>query len=83
MWSIACMKPRVGRRQRQIRRCFAAFNGDPVPTAELMTWCYVGRDKLERWRWTDVARSARKFGVNIKRGWWQANPELMRKIRGE
>jgi len=83
MCSIACMKPRVGRRQRQIRRCFAAANGEPVRTAELMDWVYFGRDKLEYWRWTDVARSARRFGTNIRRGWWQANPELMARIRGE
>jgi hypothetical protein len=43
------------------------------PTARLygMNWVYRKRDvrELEYWRWTDVARSARKFGVNIKRGW--------------
>jgi hypothetical protein len=33
-------------------------------------------------RWTDVARSARRFGVQVRKGWWQANPELMAQIRG-
>jgi len=47
-----------------------------------MAWCYPRRDRktLERWRWNDVARAAHRFGVNIKRGWWQANPELMRRL---
>jgi hypothetical protein len=30
-----------------------------------------------------VARAAHRDAVNIKRGWWQANPELMRLIKGE
>jgi hypothetical protein len=30
-----------------------------------------------------VARSARRFGVNIRKGWWAPNAELMRQIRGE
>jgi hypothetical protein len=78
------MKPRVGRRQRQIRRCFIAANGEPVRTAVLMEWVYPhAMGKLECWRWPDVARSARRFGVNIRKGWWQANPELVRQIRGQ
>jgi hypothetical protein len=46
-----------------------------------MEWCFPGRGKLERWRWNHVARAAHKFGVNIKKGWWQANAELMKQIK--
>jgi hypothetical protein len=47
-----------------IRRAFIIANGEAIPTAELMRWCYPGRDKLEHWRWNDVARAAHKFGVS-------------------
>jgi hypothetical protein len=30
-----------------------------------------------------VAHSARRFAVNVKRGWWAPNAELLREIRGE
>jgi hypothetical protein len=77
------MRTCIGRRQRQIRRAFIASNGRPIRTAVLMEWVYPKGDKREYWRWKDVARSARRFGVSIRKGWWQANPELMRQIRGE
>jgi hypothetical protein len=77
------MKPRVGRRQRQIRRCLVAANGEPVRTSELMAWVYPhASGKLECWRWPDVARSARKFAINIRRGWWAPRPELLAQIKG-
>jgi hypothetical protein len=75
---------RVGHHQRQIRRCFAAANGAAVRTKELIDRCYVNPPlRFERWHRNSVLRAAHRFGTNIRRGWWQANPELMRKIRGE
>jgi hypothetical protein len=65
-----------------IRRAFVAANGAPIPTSELMRWCYPGRDKLERWRWNHVARAAHRFGVNVRRGWWAPNEKLRRRILG-
>ena len=42
-----------------IRKAFIYADGEPVRTAELMKWYYPSRDKLERWRWNEVAtRSA-------------------------
>jgi hypothetical protein len=71
----------TGHHQGQIRRAFIAADGEPVRTSVLMAWCYPTRTgKLERWRWNDVARAAHRFGVNVRRGWWQANPELRRLI---
>ena len=63
-----------------IRRAFIAANGAPIPTSELMRWCYPGRDKLERWRWNHVARATHRFGVNISRGFWAPNADLRRRI---
>ena len=68
---------RVGRVQRQVRRCLIAHNG-PVPFSELLDWAYLNR---RPWRW-QVHRAVKRYGTSPKRGWWQANPELMRKIRG-
>jgi hypothetical protein len=80
---FSCMKHRVGRCQRQCRRAFIASNGAPIRMATLMEWCFPQGDKREYWRWTDVARSARRFGVQVRKGWWQANPELLRQIKGK
>jgi hypothetical protein len=78
------MRTCIGRRQRQIRRAFIAANGEPVRTSTLMAWVYPhATGKLEVWRWPDVARSARRFGVNIKRGLWAPNEASLRQIRGE
>src|SRR5262245_65429317 len=73
MCQSACMK--VGHHQKMIRKAFIFARGDPVPTSELMMWCYPRRDRetLERWRWNDVARAAHRFGVNVRRGWWAPN----------
>jgi hypothetical protein len=76
------MNANVGRRQRQCRRAFIANNGRPIRMSVLMEWVFPQGDKREYWRWTDVARSARRFGVQVRKGWWQANPELMAQIRG-
>jgi len=46
-----------------------------------MHWCYPRlTGKLERWRWTKVARAAHRFGVNVRRGWWAPTSELKRLI---
>ena len=78
---IACMRRCVGHHQRMIRRAFIYARGNPVPTRELMQWCYPRRDKLERWHWNVVARAAHKFGTNIRRGWWAPTPDLADQIR--
>jgi hypothetical protein len=70
----------IGPQQRRIRRCFIDAKGAPVPTSTLLRRCYPGRDKLERWRWNDVARAAHKFAVNIKRGWWAPNAKLAEQL---
>ena len=77
------MRSRVGHHQRIIRRLFITANGEPIPTSAMMAACYRGREKLERWRWNHVARAAHRFGVNVKRGWWAPNAELMKQIRDE
>jgi hypothetical protein len=74
------MRPRVGHHQRQIRRAFIAADGLPVRTSTLMAWCWPRPRKFERWHWTCMARSAHRFGVNIRRGWWAPNEELRRRI---
>jgi hypothetical protein len=77
------MRTCIGRRQRQCRRAFIANNGGPIRMSVLMEWCFPKGDKREYWRWKDVACSARRFGVQVRKGWWQANPELMRAIKGK
>jgi hypothetical protein len=77
------MKTCVGHHQRQCRRALIAAAGAPIRTSELMAWCWPRPRKFERWHWHMTARAAHRFGVNIKRGWWQANDELQRRIRGE
>jgi hypothetical protein len=46
---------------------FIYADGQPVPTAELMRWCYSGH-KLKRWHWHHMARAARRFGVLVHKG---------------
>jgi hypothetical protein len=74
---------RIGRHQRLIRRLFIIADGEAIPTSTMMGTCCRDRDKLERWRWNIVARAAHRFGVNVRRGWWRANDELLRQIKGE
>jgi hypothetical protein len=40
-----------------------------------MAWCWPRHRKFERWHWNVVARSAHRFGVNIRRGWWAPNED--------
>jgi hypothetical protein len=80
---VAWMQGCIGRHQRQVRRCLVAAGGEPVRTAELMRWCWPRKRELERWRWNDVIRAAHRFGINVRRGWWAPNDELLRQIRGE
>jgi hypothetical protein len=35
-----------------------------------------------RWRWP-IYRALKKYGVNVGRGWWLPNDELLARIRGE
>jgi len=76
------MRRCFGRHQRNIRRLFILSDGEPIRTSAMMAACYPGRDKLEHWRWGDVARAAHKFGVNIKPGWWAPQRELWQQITG-
>jgi hypothetical protein len=49
----------------------------------LLGWCYPHVEKHKRWHRTNVHRAARRFAVNVRRGWWAPNAELLRLIRGE
>ena len=66
---------RVGRVQRQVRRCLVAHNG-PVPFAELLVWTYHDR---RPWRWR-VYLALKRYGVNVGRGLWAPNAELAETI---
>jgi hypothetical protein len=50
-----------------------------VSFGEIVGWSYVNR---RPWRWP-VYRALKLWGTNVGRGRWQANPALMKKIRGE
>jgi len=66
-------------RWRQVRRCLVAAAG-PVTFGELIEWSYTrGR---RPWRWP-IYRALKRWGVNVGRGRWAPNAELMAKIRGE
>jgi len=77
------MRTCIGRIQRQTRRAFIEADGEPVPTSVILDMCYPTTGKRPSWHWGHMRRGARRFGVLVRKGWWQANPELMRLIKGE
>ena len=70
-------RPRVGRVERQVRRCLIA-GGDVVPFSDLIAWSYAGGRRP--WRWT-IYKALKRFGVNIGRGRWAPNDALAKLIK--
>ena len=76
---MAAPKPRTGRLQRQVRRCFMAL-GSTVRTSDLADWCWAeqrlhGRP-ITRWQRLSTARAAKSVGAApVSRGYrewlWQ------------
>jgi hypothetical protein len=67
--------PRVGRLERQIKRCFLAHDMQPVSTSALRSWCYPGQPR-HRWQLFNVKRTLRrlnavKVGRAGRAGIWQ------------
>jgi hypothetical protein len=67
------MFKRLGRLQRQSRRCFI-FNAAPeLPTSELVVWCWGRRTLIDRlpptrWQRESMIRAARSIGaVRVRR----------------
>jgi hypothetical protein len=58
---MVARKPRVGRLQRQVRRCFMAC-GSTVRTSDLHEWCWFGRP-IRRSQRLHVARAAKSVGA--------------------
>ena len=76
-------KPRVGRLQRQVRRCFMAV-GATVRTADLHQWCWARQlllgQPIRRSQRLHIARAARSVGAarvrREGRQWvWQLKPK--------
>src|SRR5690242_320687 len=62
--TVADRSHKVGRIQKQIRRCLIAL-GRPVTIRDLLEWCYPRADEFKRWHRTNVHRAAPKFAVPI------------------
>jgi hypothetical protein len=73
---------RIGRVQRRVRRALVAGGGQPVPFSALISWSYLSRRAAHWQRWS-IYRAPRRWGVNVGRGLWAPNAELMRRIKGE
>jgi hypothetical protein len=77
---IAAMKHRIGKIQLRVRRAFIVSNGEAVAFGTLALWAYPRAAKLAHWQRWSIYRACKKFGTSPRRGWWQANPELRRRI---
>ena len=81
-------KPRVGRLQRDVRRCFIAADGCPLAVSDFLPRCYPRAQSYARWQYRAVGRAARRFGVSLGRAEsrqgrpviWIPNAELRRLI---
>jgi hypothetical protein len=67
------MPPRMGRLQRQSRRCFWTSAAPEVSTSELVGWCWARQTLIEkrapsRWQRESMIRAARSIGaVRVRR----------------
>jgi hypothetical protein len=59
------MRPRVGRVQRAVRRALIAAGGQPVPTRELMRWCWPRASRYRNWDYCTVRRAAERWCVRV------------------
>jgi hypothetical protein len=84
-------KPRVGRLQRDVRRCFIAADGRPLTISDFLPRCYPRVQSFSHWQYRAVGRAARQFGVPLGRAEsrqgrpviWIPNDELRRLINNE
>jgi hypothetical protein len=53
--------PRVGRLQRQCRRCLIANDGSAT-TTQIRAWCYPGRER-RHWHHAEIRRALRQLGA--------------------
>jgi len=73
---------RVGRLERIIRRMLAESDGWPIHVHDVRARAYPGKPPHNN-QYRALWDARRKFAVPLRRGVLGANPELMRKIRGE
>jgi hypothetical protein len=73
---------KIGRIERIIRRMLAESDGWPIHVHDVLARAYPGKPRVNN-HYVAVWRARRKFAVPLRRGVLGANPELMRKIRGE
>jgi hypothetical protein len=62
--TIADRSFRVGRIQKQIRRCLIALNR-PATIRDLLSWCYPRLTEFKPWHRTNVHRAVLKFAKPI------------------
>jgi hypothetical protein len=54
--------PRLGRLQRQAKRCLIANDGSAT-TTQIRAWCYPGRER-QHWHHAEIRRALRKLGAH-------------------
>ena len=57
--------PRLGRLQRQAKRCLIANDGSAT-TTQIRAWCYPGRER-QHWHHAEIRRALRKIAKPIGR----------------
>jgi hypothetical protein len=62
--TIADRSFRVGRIQKQIRRCLIALDR-PATIRDLLEWCYPRLTEFRPWHRTNVHRAVPKFAVPV------------------
>ena len=60
----------------------AESDGWPIHVRDVLNRAYPGQPRVNN-HYVALWRARRKFAVQLRRGVLGANPELMRKIRGE
>ena len=81
------MKERIGKVQRGVRRAFAAANGVPLRTRDLLLYAYPRLESYRHDQYRALYHAAPKFAVRLgKQGRaiiWGPSPSLLARIRGE
>jgi hypothetical protein len=71
-----------GRVQRHVRGLLIEHNGEAVPFSALALRCFGVPNPRDGDRWS-IYESLWRYAVNVRRGWWAPNAELMARIRGD
>jgi hypothetical protein len=68
-WALViAARPREGRIQRAVRRCFVAGSGKPRCSADFLRWAYPRLDRYQGWQRWSVRRALLKYAIPVGRG---------------